>query len=73
MTAVIDGIRTIPFIPPKGIRYLSINLALALPSDVWQLAESLGFNPNLCKWLTITRQNCRPCSGTVALKTHQML
>lgn len=48
MTAVtIQGIKAIPYIPQKGQHYLSVNLAMADLSDVWDVCIELGFKPEL--------------------------
>jgi len=49
MNAVVDAIQTIPFIPPKDERQLSIHLERLTPTEVWPLAESLGFVPELVR------------------------
>ena len=47
MTAVVQGIRSISFIPRKGEHSLSVNLALVEPALVWEVAKKLGFHPEL--------------------------
>ena len=47
MTTTLEGIKTIPFIPSKGTRILSINLALVNHAEVIRLAVELGFKPEI--------------------------
>ncbi|NEQ29620.1 MAG: hypothetical protein F6K04_01255 [Leptolyngbya sp. SIO4C5] len=51
-TISIPDIAQIPTIPPKGKAYLSVNLALANPGQVWAIAEQLGFTPKLVYLVT---------------------
>ena len=46
-TATIQGIKSIPYIPKRGEHYLSVNLAIADPAQVWEIAKELGFKPEL--------------------------
>jgi hypothetical protein len=46
-TATIQGIKSIPSIPRKGEHYLSVNLAIVDPAEVWEIAKALGFKPQL--------------------------
>ncbi|HEY9664164.1 MAG TPA: hypothetical protein V6C65_37445 [Allocoleopsis sp.] len=46
-TTTIPNVRQLPKIPQAGELYLSINLALADPGLVWQLAKQIGFTPEL--------------------------
>jgi|FLYL01.1.fsa_nt_gi hypothetical protein len=46
-TATIQGIQSIPYLPNKGEHYLSVNLAIVDPDEVWQIAKGLGFKPQL--------------------------
>ncbi|MDX2096379.1 MAG: hypothetical protein SFW36_01265 [Leptolyngbyaceae cyanobacterium bins.59] len=48
-TAVIEGLKTIPSIPSKGWRYLSINLALVNVEHGLSAAKKLGFSPELAQ------------------------
>ena len=43
----VTGIRVFRSIPEKGMRYLSVNLALADISQVLDIAKQLGFQPEL--------------------------
>ena len=43
----IPNVKQLPRIPKQGEIYLSINLAMADPGQVWQLAKQLGFIPEL--------------------------
>lgn len=47
VTPIIEGVKTIPFVPRKGERYLSINLAIVDLSDALDVARNLGFKPEL--------------------------
>lgn len=46
-TFPIKGIQSIPYIPNKGDHYLSVNLAIVDPAQVWEIAKELGFKPQL--------------------------
>ena len=46
-TATIEGIRTFSFIPPRGQRFLSVNLALVDMANLLDIARELGFKPEL--------------------------
>jgi len=45
--ATIQGIKQLLYPPYKGEHYLSINLALVDPAEVWEVARTLGFKPEL--------------------------
>lgn len=47
MTAAVQGIRSISFVPLQGEHSLCVNLALVDPALVWDVAKELGFNPEL--------------------------
>lgn len=47
MQTTIPNVKQLPRIPKQGELYLSINLAMADPGQVWQLAKQLGFIPEL--------------------------
>lgn len=47
MTAPIQGIRSMQFIPRKGEHRLSVNLVIADASHVFKMAEILSFKPEL--------------------------
>ncbi|MBV9389441.1 MAG: hypothetical protein JOZ78_23715 [Chroococcidiopsidaceae cyanobacterium CP_BM_ER_R8_30] len=47
MQTTVPNVKQLPIIPKQGELYLSINLALADPGQVWQLAKQLGFIPEL--------------------------
>jgi hypothetical protein len=47
MTEIVQGIKAIPTIPGVGEIYISVNLALADPGTIWQLAKEQGFNPQI--------------------------
>jgi len=46
-TATIQGIKQLSYPPVKGEHYLSVNLALADPAEVWEVAKNLNFKPEL--------------------------
>ncbi len=46
-TTTVPNVKQLPRIPKPGELYLSINLAMADPGQVWQLAKQLGFIPEL--------------------------
>ncbi len=46
-TATLEGIKTIPVIPEQGMRYFSVNAALVNVGEVWQIAKSMDFLPEL--------------------------
>lgn len=46
-TATIQGIRHLSYPPGKGEHYLSVNLALVDPAEVWEAARELKFKPEL--------------------------
>lgn len=46
-TATIPNVRQLPRVPKSGELYLSVNLAMADPGQVWELARQLGFTPEL--------------------------
>jgi len=46
-TVTIQGIKQLSYPPHKGEHYLSINLALVDPAEVWEIARELGFKPEL--------------------------
>ena len=46
-TATIEGIRTISYIPAKGRRFLSVNLALVNLAEIGDIAKELGFKQEL--------------------------
>lgn len=46
-TTTVPNVKQLPRIPKQGEFYLSINLAMVDPGQVWQLAEQLGFIPEL--------------------------
>ncbi|PSB15970.1 hypothetical protein C7B61_00935 [filamentous cyanobacterium CCP1] len=43
----IPNVRQLPRVPQQGEVYLSVNLAMADPGYVWELARQLGFTPEL--------------------------
>lgn len=47
MVASLEGIRSIPYIPVKGTRILSINLALVDHAEVISVVSRLGFKPEI--------------------------
>lgn len=53
-TATIPNVRQLPRVPSPGELYLSINLAMADPGQVWELARQLGFTPELAYLPTTT-------------------
>lgn len=44
---MIQGIKSIPYIPKKGEHYLSVNLALVDLTQLGEIAKELGFKPEL--------------------------
>ncbi|MBW4621370.1 MAG: hypothetical protein KME17_18670 [Cyanosarcina radialis HA8281-LM2] len=46
-TTIVPNIKQLPRIPHPGEIYLSIDLAMADPGKVWELAKELGFTPEL--------------------------
>ncbi|MBD2462284.1 hypothetical protein H6G89_14645 [Oscillatoria sp. FACHB-1407] len=46
-TTIIPNIKQLPRIPKRGTIYVSVNLAIADPGKVWELAKQLGFSPEL--------------------------
>ena len=48
-TAKIQGIRQLSYPPQKGEHYLSVNLALVDPAEVWKVAREIGFKPELAQ------------------------
>lgn len=46
-TMTIPNVRQLPRVPKSGELYLSINLAMADPGQVWEIAKQLGFAPEL--------------------------
>lgn len=53
-TTTIPNVRQLPKVPQTGYLYLSINLAMADPGRVWELAKQLGFTPELAYLPTAT-------------------
>jgi hypothetical protein len=53
-TTIVPNIKQLPRIPRSGEIYLSIDLAMADPGSVWELAKLLGFAPELA-YLPTTR------------------
>jgi hypothetical protein len=51
MTAVatIQGIKQLSYPPQKGEHYLSVNLALVNPAEVWKVAQEIGLTPELAQ------------------------
>lgn len=45
--APIQGIRQLSYPPGRGEHYLSVNLALVDPAEVWQIARELELKPEL--------------------------
>ncbi len=46
-TATIEGVRTLSYIPTRGKRFLSVNLALVGLAEIGDLARELGFKLEL--------------------------
>ena len=46
-TATIEGIRTLSYIPTRGKRFLSVNLALVDLAEIGDIAKELGFKLEL--------------------------
>ena len=46
-TATIPNVRQLPRVPKPGELYLSINLAMSDPGQVWEWSKQFGFNPEL--------------------------
>jgi hypothetical protein len=46
-TATIQGIKTLTYPPARGEHYLSVNLALVNPAEVWEVSKALGLEPEL--------------------------
>ncbi|MEB3291903.1 MAG: hypothetical protein VKJ24_01965 [Synechococcales bacterium] len=47
MTPVIEGIKTFRGIPSHGMSYLSVNLAMVDATDLMEIAQRLGFKPEI--------------------------
>ena len=47
VTATLEDIKTITTIPEPGMRYLSVNVGSVDVGEVWQIARSKGFTPEL--------------------------
>jgi hypothetical protein len=47
LTPPITGIRTFRGIPEKGMRFLSVNLAMVDVAELMDIAKKLGFKPEL--------------------------
>jgi hypothetical protein len=48
-TATLEGVKTLPYIPTKGQRFLSVNLALVDLVELTEVAKELGFKPELAQ------------------------
>jgi hypothetical protein len=46
-TATLEDVKTLPYIPAKGQRFLSVNLALVDLVAITEVAKELGFKPEL--------------------------
>jgi hypothetical protein len=47
MTPTIEGIQTFRFVPAHGTSYLAVNLAQVNPVEIMDLAQRLGFQPEI--------------------------